>query len=105
MVMIQTEDIKKYLKKVKSTAKHNQALRDNLGTVLPSTSERIGGRPIIYHQVSDIKFPLDVRQGQDVYIWNRPYIKWLLFHSHGNENHILSETSKRRAYRGLLQMI
>ena len=76
-------------------AKYSQALRADLGTVLPSTSEQIGGKPIINHQVFDIKLPLDVHQGQDVYIWNLSYIKWLLLRSHGNENHILPETKKR----------
>ena len=37
MVMIQSEDINKYVKKVNPTAKHNQSLRDNLVTILPST--------------------------------------------------------------------
>ena len=50
--------------------KQNQALRANLGTVLPSTSEQIGGRPRIYHQVSDIQLPLAVHQVQDMCIWN-----------------------------------
>ena len=50
--------------------KHNQALQANLGTVLPSTSEKIGGRTRIYHQVSNIKLPLAVHQGQDLYIWH-----------------------------------
>ena len=47
MVMIQTEEINKYVKK-RSTLrkKYNQALQANFGTVLPITSERIGGRPI-----------------------------------------------------------
>ena len=66
-------------KNVNSTEKCNQALRVNLGTVLPSTPERIVGRLIIYHQFTNIQFPLDVQQGKDVYIWNRPYFKWLLF--------------------------
>ena len=55
----------------------NKSLRANFGTVLPSSSERIGGRPRIYHQVSNIKFTLDVHQGQYVCIGNWPYIKWL----------------------------
>ena len=65
MVMIQTEGIKQ-LKKVNPTAKNNQALRDNLGAVLPITSEQIGGRPIIYNQVSYTQLTLDVHQCQYV---------------------------------------
>ena len=69
MVMIQTEEIKQFVKKkVNPTEKYNQALRANLGALLTSNSERIVGRPIIYHQVSDMQLPLDVHQGQDVYI-------------------------------------
>ena len=95
MVMIQTEEINKFVKKVNPTEKHNQDLWDNLRTLLPSNLERIGGRPIIYHHFLDIQLPLAVHQVQDVYICNLPYIKWLLFLSHGNENLVLSDTSKR----------
>ena len=76
-------------------AKHNQDIQDTSRTVLLSTSERIAGIPIIYHQVSNIKFPLAVHQGQDVYICNLPYIICLLFHRHVNEKHILTETRNR----------
>ena len=68
MVMIQTEEINQFFKKVNPTEKHYQDLRDNLGTVLPSASDIIGGIPRIYHQVSYIQLPLVVHQGQDVYI-------------------------------------
>ena len=68
MLTIQTEEIKQFVKKVNPTEKHNQALRAHLGKVIPSTSKRIGERTRIYHQVSIIKFPLDIHQCQDVYI-------------------------------------
>ena len=64
MVNIQTEEIKHLKKKINPTAKHNQALQDNLGTVLPSTSEKIGRRHRIYHKVSDIQLTLAVHQDQ-----------------------------------------
>ena len=51
---------------INTTAKHNQTLRDNLGTVTPITPERIGRRPRIYHKVSNIQLPLGVNQGQDI---------------------------------------
>ena len=82
--------------------KHNQYLRANFGTVLPSTPELIGGRPRIYQTLSNIQFPLAVFQGQYVYIWHLPYFKWILFFSYGHEDHILPNKSKRRAYRGVL---
>ena len=55
---------------VNATAKHNQALQANLGTVPPRNSERIGWIAIMYHQVYNIQLPLDFHQGQYVYIWN-----------------------------------
>ena len=67
------------LKDINTTAKQNQALWDNLGTEIPRTPERIGGRPRINKTVTNIQSTLDVHQGQDVYIWNQPYFKWLLF--------------------------
>ena len=76
-----------------------------MGTVLPSTPERIVGRPIIYQTVANIKFPLAVHQGQKIYIWHRSYFKCLLFYSYGNEDHILPKTGKRRAYIGVLQKV
>ena len=76
-------------------ARHNQALRANLRTLLPSTLEQIGGRPRIYYQVSDIQLTLDFHQVQYVYICNLPYIKWLVFRGHGNENHIIPDTRNR----------
>ena len=48
---------------------HDQALRDNMGTVLFSTPELIGGRRRIYQKVSNIQLTLAVHQVQDVYIW------------------------------------
>ena len=68
--MIQTEEINQFFKKGQPYRKNIQALPANLGTVLPRTSEQIGGRPIIHHQVSDIQFPLAVHQCQYMYICN-----------------------------------
>ena len=42
-------------KNINTTQKHNQSLQANLGTVLPSTLELIGGRYIIYQTVTNIK--------------------------------------------------
>ena len=54
MVMIKNEEIKKQVTNINPTAKHNQYLCDTFGPVIPSTTERIGWRPIIYHQVTNI---------------------------------------------------
>ena len=55
-LMIQTEDIKQYASEnIYTIEKHNQSIRIDLGTMLPITPERIGGRPIIYQTVSIIK--------------------------------------------------
>ena len=71
MIIIQTEEINQFVtKNVNPTTKQNQYLWDDLGTVIPSTPEQIGGRPRIYHQVSDIQLLLAVHQVQDVYVWN-----------------------------------
>ena len=71
MVVIQTEEIKQFVKKrFNPTEKLNKDLGANLVTVISSTSEQIGGRPRIYHQVSNIQLPLAVHQGQDLYILN-----------------------------------
>ena len=77
MVMIQAEEIKKYVLKINSMEIHNQYLWANLRTELPSTPERIEGRPIIYHQVTNTQFPLAVHKGQDVYIFSRTFFKCL----------------------------
>ena len=86
-------------------AKHNQYTQANLGTVLPITPERIGGRHRIYQTVVNIQLPLDFHQGQDVYIWHRLYFKWLLLCSYGHEDHILPKAGKRIAYGGILQKV
>ena len=62
-------------KKFNTTEKYDKYLQDNLGTVLPSTPEKIGGRPKIYQTVDNIQLPLDVQQVQYVYIWHQPYFK------------------------------
>ena len=77
IAMIQTEDIKQYVKKYQPYEKYNQALWANLGTVLPITPDLIGWIPRIYHQVANIKLPLAIHKVQDVYIWHQSYLKWL----------------------------
>ena len=102
--MIQAEEIKKYVKKINNTTKHNQALRDNMGTVLSIAPERIRGTSIIY-QTFPKKNPLAFHQGQDLYIWNRPHFKWILLCSYEHEVHILPKKSNRKAYGGVLQKV
>ena len=82
-------------KNINNTAKPNQYLWDNLGTVLPRTPEKIVGIPRIYQTVANIKFPLTIHQGKYVYIWHWPHLKWILFCSYGHEDHIMPKTSKR----------
>ena len=68
MVIIQTEEIKQYVKKYQHYGKNYKSLQANLETVIPITTDRIRRITRIYQSVSNIQLILAVKQGQEVYI-------------------------------------
>ena len=54
VVMIQTKEIKYYVKQFYATTEHHQFLWYNMGAVLYSTIERIGRRSILLNTVVNI---------------------------------------------------